>query len=510
LPITGYDIRIDAGDWVAAEGLAFVHDDASPPLALDVLDGGVADAADGGVADATDDASIYEVPLSLTSVVLGEDPASQHAYAVRAINDSGAGEPSDEVFGFASPVAMYQWQRRRLDLDGAEFEDIPGATNPSFTDAEGPIGGPAHYRCQVIGADSTMASASDQGSRLIQTMDPSSLVPGARHFANRVAVSGTHAAGMAWSSHELVFFEFYGPESGWQPVFSDDRYAMFADQDIDGDYAVAGRLTADEAVVYEFVAGDPDIWATHDTLPAPGGITAYFARNVAIDGDLIGVSSEQSESAFLYRLTGDNWVQEDELTPSEASAAFGQSIGLDNAHDRVIVGGPSDIVIFEHVEGTWTPVFEIATTGLGSHAGSNSSDATIDGDWAAAGNYEDGDTYPNQGAIYLFRRSASLGDWAYVGTIYGEALPPGHFGDRVVIVGDDLVTNAFDEEAAYHFRLDAAGPPYWSLRERFVSPLGAGQSFGNDIAFDGQAVVVGAAQEGTESTGLGFVYWLNP
>ena len=99
--------------------------------------------------------------------------------------------------------------------------------------------------------------------------------------------------------------------------------------------------------------------------PADGQIGDRFGASVALDGGLLLVGApgvDPAGAAYVFRLQGGQWVQEQKLIGSEAQPgdAFGASVALDG--EVLVVGapGPTDggtqsgsVYLFEPLLGNW-------------------------------------------------------------------------------------------------------------------------------------------------------------
>ncbi|MBA2664516.1 MAG: hypothetical protein H0U74_19670 [Bradymonadaceae bacterium] len=199
---TGYQIKIgDSETWIDVEDAATHYIDASAPMPS--ISSVTIAASKGTLADA----------VSLTQITGGEAvPATSVSYRVRALNDSGASEPSEPASGRRSVgKANFKWQRSAADADVAEgYSDLEGATTLAFLDASAPPSGEGRYYRLRVSAEGALSiySAADRGYRLVQapvveTLSASNISQSTAVLHGRFNDRGTPSAtlqGFCWST----------------------------------------------------------------------------------------------------------------------------------------------------------------------------------------------------------------------------------------------------------------------------------------------------------------------
>lgn len=311
--------------------------------------------------------------------------------------------------------------------------------------------------------------------------------------------------------------------------------------DVAGAWALVGAPLAESGrgvvVVYNRTASG---WGQHAVLRASDPTdAAYFGTSVAMSPTLAVIGSPGKSAgagaAYVFRLNGGNWTQEQKLGAADAAAGdgFGVAVALDDGTtERVVVGAPFDdgevetpkvsagaayVFTFATVGLTWEPSAQLrsqngeAGTLFGSSVG-------ISGDRVVVGapgvNESSARTFV--GAASVFNAASN---WNREAT-FESPLPPAppgleevrrglFFGRSVALVthggGESTaVVGAYGEEAAYVFTT-AAG--VWGDPQKLEIPESereGGERFGFAVDIADGALVVGAALE--ESAGAAYIF----
>jgi hypothetical protein len=229
-----------------------------------------------------------------------------------------------------------------------------------------------------------------------------------------------------------------------------------------------------------------------------GNTIAVSARDedsnaTGINGDISDNSARGSGAVYVFtRDISDNWSQQAYIKASTVDASavgdrFGVSLDLDA--DTLVVGANLE---------------DSNATGVNGDESSNSA--------------------ASSGAAYVFTREAG-GTWTQQAYIKASTVPAsaggGQFGTSVAIDGDTLLVGAPFEAsaatgingdeadvsapqagAAYLFTRDANGQ--WSQQSYVkASNSDAIDQFGQSVALDGMTIVIGAAGEASNATGIG-------
>ncbi|MEP0846654.1 MAG: hypothetical protein HRF50_07500 [Phycisphaerae bacterium] len=308
---------------------------------------------------------------------------------------------------------------------------------------------------------------------------------------------------------------------------------------IDGDYLAAGAHHDDEGAinagaVYVFQRSG-GAWLQRAKLRAADPTANdVLGLTVAIDGDTVvaGAFLDNSPtfhagSAYVFRGSGANWLQEVKLVAPVQNIwqEFGASVDISG--DRVAVGAPlggdpnapvGQAFVFLRAGTSWG--LEAELTRAADDADPNEafgSAVAIDGDVACVGADMDSDAQHNRGAAYVFRRSGDA--WTREAKLTASDGGAEHrFGNAVDIQGDLALIGAYSYDApgpvynagaAYVFRRVHGA---WSQEARLTAPtLVTDASFGISVALDGDRALIGSwwDDEAVDTAGAAYVYRYN-
>lgn len=296
--------------------------------------------------------------------------------------------------------------------------------------------------------------------------------------------------------------------------------------DISGDTAVVGQYNSTTGTyqgsvhVYVLSAG---VWTEQQRLTASDGQDEdYFGQSVAIDGDTIIVGAQFEDgagynrgAAYVFTRSGTTWTEQQKLTASdpEDEDYFGVSVAIDG--DTVVVGANLEdgagtnrgaAYVYTRSGTTWTQQQKLtASDGVNNDWFGYS--VAIDGDTVVIGSPYSDDTYTNQGAAYVFTRSAGV--WSQQQKLTAGTLSHGsdlgsddYFGTAVAIDGDtivvganrdDVIIDSGREGCAYVF---ARSGTTWTLQSKLTDTMTykpvPNAYFGQSVAIEGDVVAVGA------------------
>lgn len=169
-------------------------------------------------------------------------------------------------------------------------------------------------------------------------------------FGWSVGISGNNAiigANASISAKGKVYF-FENVGGSWSEVadlqYSDgdagDQYGRSIA--ISGNYALAGAPNHGHGIVVA-LAKSGNVWGEIDTLTV--ALSGNFGTSVSMDGDfaIIGASGAESNSgrAYVFKRIGNEWILQQELIASDASAVddrFGTSVSIRG--DYIVIGAP--------------------------------------------------------------------------------------------------------------------------------------------------------------------------
>jgi hypothetical protein len=306
---------------------------------------------------------------------------------------------------------------------------------------------------------------------------------------------------------------------------------------VDRDIAVVGVPYDDDSganagAVYIFVrnAGGANRWGQVAKITASDGAAQdTFGRAVAIDGDtiVVGADGESSLSstpgaAYIFARNeggADNWGQTTKLTITGGAAddGFGHDVAIDG--NIIVVGAPykddrglnsGSAYVFARNEGgadawgllaTLTATDAISDDRLGYAV-------AISGDAIAVSAEGDDVIGANSGSVYVFSRNAGSADnWGQTVHITPTDIAAvDFFGEDVAIDGDTLVVGSYDDDdacpgnpncnsgSAYVFKRNAGGADHWGQAAKITATDSITyDQFGGSVAIDGDTIAIGAA-----------------
>jgi hypothetical protein len=135
-------------------------------------------------------------------------------------------------------------------------------------------------------------------------------------------------------------------------------------------------IETDAGAVYVFT-NTGGVWSQQAIVTAPiASKLAGFGKSVAVAGGTLVVGSTDGTSrsaAYVYTLVGGNWTLQTRLTPTDdasVSGTYGSSVAISGAADRIVVGQPSGpsaapngrAFVFNLTGGDWLPASELTGT----------------------------------------------------------------------------------------------------------------------------------------------------
>ena len=310
---------------------------------------------------------------------------------------------------------------------------------------------------------------------------------------------------------------------------------------ISGDTAVVGALArnvganAQQGAVYVFMRAGAT-WTQQQVLTASDGAAGdLFGAAVALSGDdlLIGASNGARQgpgAAYVFSRSGATWTEQQKLTASDSTdnCLFGFSVALDG--DTAVVGapaqpydsaadapGPGAAYVFTRSAATWSLQQELAdgvsAAGVWGRFGYG---LALDGDTIMIS--ELGRTVgenASQGAVHVYARSGNA--WSrrqlLVQSDGGAWDGFGGGGASIALEGDTALLGASHHQvgdnaaqgAVYVFTREGGA---WRQRQELTSSDGMSDDrFGDSVALDGDAALIGASQRTpAENPGPGAAY----
>ena len=304
----------------------------------------------------------------------------------------------------------------------------------------------------------------------------------------------------------IFIFGFY--LSGTK-VLSDDRGKGPANFKPENQFALNAKLIADDA--------------------ARG---ATFGHAVAISGDTAVVGAWQDTigrnrnqgSAYVFVRRNGTWINQAKLVAADGKNKdyFGQSVAIDG--DTIVVGVPQAdigedtdqgaIYVFTRKGDHWGEQVKLEASG-GGRAAAFGQSVGISGDIIIAG-APGTDNNPNDkvpqanGAAYIFTRNNNV--WTEKQKLTGDHPASVAFGLNVALNNKTaVVSNSGDEGAANTLYVFVDRGTGWKQEQKIGSARDADEKIAadgiaNNLAIDGNTIVVGVSLKGDKSNGAAFVY----
>lgn len=299
---------------------------------------------------------------------------------------------------------------------------------------------------------------------------------------------------------------------------------------ITGNSVVVGAPCADNQGTFDCPGAAYVFERTGDTWEVAKLVTLYRGQHdrlgsaVAIQGDTVFIGAPDdnldgtaSGAVYEFRATGDTWAETARLSDGGQGAQFGGAMAL--AGETLVIGAQATAVsepnqgavyLFSRTDDTWTPSEQLIAMD-GAESDLFGASVAIAGDTLVVGApLVDSGEDSNQGAAYVFARTPS--DWTELGSLTPADDDVGtDFGQSVAIDGNAAVVGApsttvdgNEEQGAAHVFTRTDGT--WSEAAMLVASDGmADDRFGGSVAIAGDTLVVGAALA-DPSRGVGAVY----
>ncbi|MDX1419634.1 MAG: T9SS type A sorting domain-containing protein [Rubricoccaceae bacterium] len=294
---------------------------------------------------------------------------------------------------------------------------------------------------------------------------------------------------------------------------------------LDGDVAVIGAPRGDDYTGAAYVfRREGGVWRQEAELVGSGvGPGSWFGHGVAVRGDVAVVGAPQLNTdgpgyAYVFRYDGSAWTQEAQLTASDATNLHDFGVAVSTDGGRLLVGAPGAdgtgaAYAFRSDGGTW--VEEARLVGSGAVAYDVFGQTTVlEGDAALVGAPAVGTG--RCGSAYVFRRVGAA--WTEEAHLVPADCNAGsrdkNFGDALALDGDAVLVgapahdhgSAFETQrgAAYLFRRDAG---VWSQTAYLTaSDADNYDLFGYAVGLDGDVVLIGAYGDDDAGNEAGAAY----
>lgn len=265
------------------------------------------------------------------------------------------------------------------------------------------------------------------------------------------------------------------------------------------------------ATASSLAAGEQDPWVSTARVGPVPPTTSMWIGSVATDGDTLVFGAPASGSSgklIIYEQgPGGQWIEQQRIAPKNASISFlGTSVEIEG--DTLVAGAPwtgenDDGRVFVYEQGPNGVWSKQAT--LAPHVGPDGWSSVfygwsvdIDGDLVGVGSRK---TVFSRGDAFLYERNATDA-WRQVAHLAPENLsaPTGNFGKSVAVTGSTaLVADPGSGGTGAVFVYTKADNGTWVHQDRVTSGDEKAEHFGTSLAVDGDRMVVGDNEGGSDS-----------
>jgi len=308
---------------------------------------------------------------------------------------------------------------------------------------------------------------------------------------------------------------------------------------IGGDRAAVGAPRRSGGGAVHLFKRLDDSWIEDDVLTATdAGDLDQFGVSVALEDDVVVVGASgnddacndddgcDSGAAYVFRLTGNEWMHEAKLAAGDAAAGdlFGQTVAIDGG--RVVVGSPRDddggsssgaAYVFTFGGEGWIQTAKLIASDAANNVEFGRSVAAA-GNAVVVGAWLEDTRGPNAGAAYVYRLAGD--SWVEDAKLVApESAAHDNFGTAVAIYANTIVVAAPGNDAAcpqtstcnsgtaFLFRRTEVG---WSDAARLTAPeAAAGDRFGWSVGLGESHAVIGGrgVDRGLEvDAGVSFIF----
>ncbi len=248
-------------------------------------------------------------------------------------------------------------------------------------------------------------------------------------------------------------------------------------------------------------SSDDSVWLEQTKLlPLDGSELDVFGWSVSLSGDsaLVGAPMDQNNtgfrgSAYVFVTSGDSWVEQQKLLPSDApdGSQFAWSVSISG--DTAMVCATGSVYVFVRTGDTWQEHQKLEPSdGVLGFGGS----IFVDGSFAIVGAAGDNENGTSSGSAYIFERSGDT--WQERQKLLpSDGVAGGYFGQSVSLGGDYALVGAVDRwgygtttGSAYVF--ERSGDT-WEERQKFVPSSDDDEIyFGYTVSISENTAMIGA------------------
>ncbi len=287
-------------------------------------------------------------------------------------------------------------------------------------------------------------------------------------------------------------------------------------------FAIIGAYRDDDNGIgsgsaYIFYKNDLN-WTEHAKLLASdGSANDNFGSSVSIYGEyaIIGAPGDNvygasSGSAYVFHRSGNTWIQQAKLIPSdgETNDHFGHTVCIYG--DYAFVGAPRDefymgsAYVFHRSGTSWIQQSKLIASD-GQTLDLFGVSVSLDGDYAVIGSSLDDDNGDRSGSAFVFHRSGST--WSEQAKLLAsDGESDDEFGFSASIKGDYIIVGAWahNNGSAYIYKRSGTS---WSQQTKLIASDGSsGDYFGYSVSIDENYVAIGAPGYNND---MGAVYVFN-
>ncbi len=321
-----------------------------------------------------------------------------------------------------------------------------------------------------------------------------------QQIAKLTAADAAEGDSFGWSvsiSGDTTLIGAYGDDDG-----GIESGAAYVFREVGGVWQQIAKLTAADAAADDLLGY---------TVSISGDTVVIGAPEDNDDGSISG-------SAYVFREVGGIWQQIAKLTAADAAAddLFGFRVSLSG--NTAVIGAPADddggelsgsAYVFREVGGGWQQMAKLTADDTAANDFFGGS-VSISGDTAVIGAHDDDDGGNNSGSAYVFREVGGV--WQQVAKLTAaDAAPDDLFGYSASISGDTAVIGSFQDDdsgaesgSTYVFR-EVGG--FWQQIAKLTAADAAQTDFfGVSVSISGNTAVIGAYLDDDGGIGSGSAY----
>ena len=293
---------------------------------------------------------------------------------------------------------------------------------------------------------------------------------------------------------------------------------------VSGDVAIAGSPGSDfdPIATYEGAGAayvfryDGSTWQFEEKLrDSDSERGGSFGYPVAVDGDVAVIAkimdndiAPATGAAYVFRYDGSTWTQEQKLLPDDAvlGDSFAREVAIDG--DVIAVSSPSGgagaVYVFRYDGSTWTQ--EQKLIGADANADVRMGPAIdVDGDVIAIGSRTYNLNVQSPGNAWVFRHDGSA--WVEEDLPVAATRANAFFGESVAVDGDEIAVGASSADAGTGAGQLATGAVFvyryvggtWTNTQKLADGVFTGDAFGYSVSMDGNVLASGALNAGSRA-----------